>query len=124
MPIIYSFSTHQPFRERRECSAGAKRGRSQNRAQRRVKHTERLVQKNFSQEACKRDLGDRFRHESSESRRSDSPNPARRRTTEDTRDAFARPFSFLHQQRQTPSLRLSNSLTVCGLALPPDAFMT
>ena len=84
-PIIYSFSAHPTFRERRQCRAGAKLGRSQNRAQRRVKHTKRLVQKKFSQEACKRDLGDRNRHESSESRRSDSPNPVRRRTTEDTR---------------------------------------
>src|SRR3954449_6541103 len=85
MPIIYSFSTHQTFQERRQCTACAKRVRSQKQPQRRVKHTKRLVQKKFSQEACKRDLGDRIRHESSESRRSDSPNPVRRRTTEDTR---------------------------------------
>src|ERR1700704_423222 len=85
MPIIYSFSTHPTFQGRRECSAYAKRVRSQKQPQRRVKHTERLVQKKFGQEACKRDLGDRIRHESSESRRSDSPNPVRRRATEDTR---------------------------------------
>ena len=55
----------------------------------------------------------------------------RRTQSEDGRrrthgDAFAHPFSFLvrRRRRQTPSLRLSNSLTVCGLALPPDAFMT
>src|SRR3954453_14981756 len=85
MPIIYSFSTHTTFQERRQCTARAKRVRSQKQLQRRVKHTERLVQKKFSQEACRRDLGDRIRHDSSESRRSDSPKPGRRRATEDTR---------------------------------------
>src|SRR3954466_11475459 len=92
MPILYSFSIHPTFQGGRQYCACAKRVRSQKQPQRRVKHTKRLVQKKFSQEACKRDLGDRIRHESSESRQSDSTNPVRRRTTEDTRDAFARLF--------------------------------
>src|SRR3954466_13936392 len=85
MPILYSFSIHPTFQGGRQYCACAKRVRSQKQPQRRVKHTERLVQKKFSQEACKRDLGDRIRHESSESRRSDSPNPGRNRATADTR---------------------------------------
>src|SRR3954453_14349689 len=99
MPIIYSFSTHQTIQERRQCTACAKHVRSQKQPQRRVKHTEQLVQKKFSQEACKRDLGDRIRHESSESRRSDSPNPVTRRATEDTRGRVRASVFFLVRRR-------------------------
>src|SRR4051812_40059512 len=99
MPILYSFSIHPTFQGGRQYCACAKRVRSQKQPQRRVKHTERLVQKKFSQEACKRDLGDRIRHESSESRRSDSPNPVRRRARTTHGDAFVPPFFFLDRRR-------------------------
>src|SRR6185436_21091911 len=122
MPIIYSFSIHPTFQGGRQYCACAKRVRSQKQPQRRVKHTERLVQKNSVKRLASATL-----EIESVTNRANRVGVIRRTQSEDGRrrthgDAFARPFSFLvrRRRRQTPSLRLSNSLTVCGLALPPD----
>src|SRR6476646_11399486 len=80
--MTYGFSSHLRFRDSMRRGAPVRRVRLRKSPQRCVKHTERLVQKKFSQEACKRALGHRIHHESSESATSDSPK-ARQETADE-----------------------------------------
>src|ERR1044072_9398480 len=114
MPIIYSFSIHPTFQGGRQYCACAKRVRSQKQPQRRVKHTERLVQKNSVKRLASATL-----EIESVTNRANRVGVIRRTQSEDGRrrthgDAFVPPFfSRPPPRRQTPSLRLSRSLTVC-----------
>ena len=115
--MTYGFSSHPRFRDSMRRDALVRRVRLRKSAQRCVKHTERLVQKKFSQEACKRALGHRIHHESSESATSDSPK-ARQETADKGSRTAIRASGF---PLSSPAARSSSSSSDAELA--PEQFV-
>jgi hypothetical protein len=127
------------------------RARPKSSPRRCVKHVTQLVQKNLRQQACKRglavdssanranrpavirssrtrllcrtassDVGGYARRASGDG----CDRPEQHATTSTCRVPLRRHRAAFRRRAQMPSLRLSRSFTTCGLALPPEAFIT